>query len=63
MGNQQPTIRPGAGWCSCCDVHVYDAAMLRHLVRQYGASQIMLGADYPFAFRDHSPVAHVVPGR
>jgi hypothetical protein len=62
MGGQQSTIRPGAGSCSCCDidVHAYDAAMLRHLMSQFGGSQIMLGT---FAFCDHSPVAYVVPVR
>lgn len=60
MGSKQPTIRLRP--CSCCGiVHVYDAAMARHLVNQFGASQIMLGTGYAFAFRDHAPVAHVVP--
>ena len=63
MGNQQPTIRPEAGCCSCCGVHAYDAAMLRHLVSQFGASQVMIGTGTPFDFRDHSPVAHGVAVR
>ncbi|MGY2905524.1 hypothetical protein [Bradyrhizobium sp. URHC0002] len=62
MGDRQPTIRPGAGSYPCkgIDVHVHEAAMLRHLMSQFGVSQIMLGA---FAFRDHSPVAHGRPVR
>jgi len=60
MGELQPTIRPGAGSYSRrgIDVHVDEAAMLRHLESRFGASQIMRGTS---AFRDHSPAAQVVP--
>ena len=60
MGGQQSTIRPGAGSRSCgdIDVHAHDATILRHLMSQFGVSQIVLGT---FAFRDHSRVANVVP--
>lgn len=38
------------------DSLVFDPATLRHLVAVFGASQIMIGTDYPFAFHDNSPV-------
>jgi len=38
------------------DSLVFDPATLRHLVALFGASQIMIGTDYPFAFHDKSPV-------
>jgi aminocarboxymuconate-semialdehyde decarboxylase len=38
------------------DTLVFDTPMLRHLVNQFGASQLMIGTDYPFGFRDHHPV-------
>lgn len=37
------------------DSLVFDTATLRHLVDVFGAGQIMIGTDYPFAFRDKSP--------
>jgi aminocarboxymuconate-semialdehyde decarboxylase len=39
------------------DALVYDDATLLHLIAKFGATQIMLGTDYPFAFHDHTPVA------
>jgi len=42
------------------DALVFDPATLRHLLELYGADQIMLGTDYPFAFREQSPVAGVM---
>jgi aminocarboxymuconate-semialdehyde decarboxylase len=38
------------------DSLVFDPATLRHLVSVFGASQVMIGTDYPFAFHDKSPV-------
>jgi aminocarboxymuconate-semialdehyde decarboxylase len=38
------------------DSLVFDPATLRHLVSVFGASQVMIGSDYPFAFHDKSPV-------
>lgn len=38
------------------DTLVFDAPMLQHLVRTFGASQLMLGTDYPFNFHDRSPL-------
>ncbi|TDY15506.1 aminocarboxymuconate-semialdehyde decarboxylase [Paraburkholderia sp. BL6665CI2N2] len=38
------------------DSLVFDQATLRHLLSSFGESQIMLGTDYPFAFREHDPV-------
>lgn len=38
------------------DTLVFDAPTLRHLVHTYGASQLMIGTDYPFNFHDHTPV-------
>jgi hypothetical protein len=53
-------IRRTAGCRPCCRIHAYDAVMLRYLARRLGASQVMIGAGYPFGFRNYSPVAHVV---
>jgi aminocarboxymuconate-semialdehyde decarboxylase len=39
------------------DALVYDDATLLHLIDKFGATQIMLGTDYPFAFHDRTPVA------
>ncbi len=41
------------------DTLVYDAATLRHLVGSFGASQLMLGTDYPFNFHERRPAARV----
>lgn len=41
------------------DALVFDAPTLRHLVDMFGASQIMIGTDYPFAFRDTAPTARI----
>ena len=38
------------------DTLVFDAPTLRHLVDRFGASQLMIGTDYPFAFHDARPV-------
>jgi aminocarboxymuconate-semialdehyde decarboxylase len=38
------------------DTLVFDAPTLRHLVERFGASQLMIGTDYPFAFHDARPV-------
>jgi aminocarboxymuconate-semialdehyde decarboxylase len=39
------------------DALVYDDLTLLHLIAKFGATQIMLGTDYPFAFHDRTPVA------
>ena len=41
------------------DTLVFDTATLRHLVHSFGASQLMLGTDYPFNFHDQQPVQRV----
>jgi aminocarboxymuconate-semialdehyde decarboxylase len=38
------------------DTLVFDAPTLRHLVSKFGASQLMIGTDYPFNFHDSTPV-------
>lgn len=38
------------------DTLVFDAPTLKHLVDRFGASQLMIGTDYPFAFHDARPV-------
>jgi aminocarboxymuconate-semialdehyde decarboxylase len=45
---------------------VFDAPTLNHLIERFGASQLMIGTDYPFAFHDARPVdsiAAAVPDR
>ena len=41
------------------DTLVFDAPTLRHLVQTFGASQLMIGTDYPFNFHDHHPVESI----
>jgi aminocarboxymuconate-semialdehyde decarboxylase len=38
------------------DTLVFDAPTLRHLLDRFGAGQLMIGTDYPFAFHDARPV-------
>ncbi|WP_075792271.1 amidohydrolase family protein [Massilia putida] len=42
------------------DTLVFDAPTLRHLADRFGASQLMIGTDYPFAFHDARPVDSVI---
>jgi aminocarboxymuconate-semialdehyde decarboxylase len=32
---------------------------LQQLVAKFGATQLMIGTDYPFGFHDHSPLASI----
>ena len=41
------------------DTLVFDAPTLQHLVRTFGASQLMVGTDYPFNFHDARPVESI----
>ncbi|BDD91359.1 MAG: amidohydrolase [Pandoraea sp.] len=41
------------------DALVFDDDTLAHLVRTFGHTQLMLGTDYPFAFRETTPVASI----
>jgi aminocarboxymuconate-semialdehyde decarboxylase len=41
------------------DSLVFDTATLRHLVHSFGESQVMLGTDYPFNFRESRPAEQV----
>ncbi|MDA0576337.1 amidohydrolase family protein [Burkholderia gladioli] len=41
------------------DSLVFDSATLRHLIACFGDMRIMLGTDYPFAFRERDPVGGV----
>lgn len=41
------------------DTLVFDAPTLRHLVQVFGASQLMIGTDYPFNFHERRPVERV----
>jgi aminocarboxymuconate-semialdehyde decarboxylase len=41
------------------DTLVFDASMLKMLVATFGASQLMLGSDYPFNFHEAAPVDRV----
>jgi aminocarboxymuconate-semialdehyde decarboxylase len=44
------------------DSLVFDAPTLRHLVDRFGATQLMIGTDYPFAFHDRRPVQSIADG-
>lgn len=41
------------------DTLVFDTPTLRHLVKLFGASQLMVGTDYPFNFHDRTPVQRI----
>lgn len=41
------------------DTLVFDPPTLRHLVQTFGASQLMVGTDYPFNFHEHHPVERI----
>jgi len=41
------------------DTLVFDDATLRHLLSMFGPTQLMIGTDYPFAFRENDPRARV----
>ena len=41
------------------DTLVFDPATLVHLVRQFGASQLLVGTDYPFNFHESAPLAQL----
>jgi aminocarboxymuconate-semialdehyde decarboxylase len=41
------------------DTLVFDTPTLRHLVDCFGATQLMVGTDYPFNFHDRTPVARI----
>jgi aminocarboxymuconate-semialdehyde decarboxylase len=41
------------------DTLVFDTPTLQHLVAKFGASQLMIGTDYPFGFHDHTPLASI----
>ncbi len=41
------------------DALVFDPRTLRYLIDVFGADQIMIGTDYPFAFHDRTPVARL----
>jgi aminocarboxymuconate-semialdehyde decarboxylase len=41
------------------DSLVFDAPTLHHLVETFGDTRVMLGTDYPFAFRERDPVGVV----
>lgn len=42
------------------DALVFDVPTLRHITDLFGADRIMLGTDYPFAFRDKQPVERLM---
>ena len=44
------------------DTLVYDGATLAYLVQTFGATQLMLGTDYPFSFHERHPVQRVTDG-
>ncbi|SAL68664.1 aminocarboxymuconate-semialdehyde decarboxylase [Caballeronia udeis] len=42
------------------DSLVYDPRQLRHMIEQFGATQILAGSDYPFDIADPEPVDSVL---
>jgi aminocarboxymuconate-semialdehyde decarboxylase len=45
------------------DITVFDAGMVEHLVRTYGADRVLLGTDYPFDMGLPDPLALVAEAR
>lgn len=41
------------------DTLVFDPPTLQHLVDQFGASQLLVGTDYPFNFHEATPLAQI----
>jgi aminocarboxymuconate-semialdehyde decarboxylase len=41
------------------DTLVFDAPTLAHLASLYGATQMMIGTDFPFNFHEHAPLAAI----
>lgn len=41
------------------DTLVFDTPLLRNLVERFGASQLLIGTDYPFNFHDRTPVQRI----
>lgn len=41
------------------DTLVFDTPTLKHLIDMFGAGQIIIGTDYPFAFRDKTPISRI----
>ena len=41
------------------DTLVFDEHTLRHLVHTFGASQLMIGTDYPFNFHENRPLERI----
>jgi aminocarboxymuconate-semialdehyde decarboxylase len=41
------------------DTLVFDTPTLRHLVQTFGASQLMVGTDYPFNFHERAPLQRI----
>ena len=41
------------------DTLVFDTATLRRLIEQFGATQLMIGTDYPFNFHDGTPIDRI----
>jgi aminocarboxymuconate-semialdehyde decarboxylase len=41
------------------DTLVFDPHALRYLVQSFGASQLLVGTDYPFNFHDRTPVQRI----
>lgn len=41
------------------DTLVFDAPTLRHLTATFGASQLVIGTDYPFNFHDRTPLRRI----
>jgi aminocarboxymuconate-semialdehyde decarboxylase len=41
------------------DTLVFDTPTLQHLVQTFGATQLMVGTDYPFNFHDERPIERI----
>ena len=41
------------------DALVFDTPTLKHLLQTFGASQLMIGTDYPFNFHDQRPIERI----
>lgn len=48
-----------AARCMYYDSLVYDATTIRHLMKVFGETQVMVGTDYPFSIMDPDPAGRI----
>lgn len=59
LRDAMPTAPRVAARALYVDDLVYDAPTIDYLLQAFGATQLMLGSDYPFAIMDKDPVGRI----